>query len=134
MKAISLKQPWADLIVNGIKDIENRTWKTSYRGKLFIHASKSFDRKGYLWIKDKFQFVNLLYEDEYIRGHVIGISEIIDCVTYSDSRWFEGPYGFVLINSARLEKPFTYKGKLGIFNIDNYGYMLESTGMASKTV
>ena len=50
MKAISLKQPWADLIVNGIKDIENRTWKTSYRGKLFIHASKSFDRKGYLWI------------------------------------------------------------------------------------
>lgn len=39
MKALSIKQPFAALIVHGIKDIENRTWKTNYRGKIYIHAS-----------------------------------------------------------------------------------------------
>ena len=38
MKAITIKQPWASLIVEGIKDIENRTWKTSFRGRVLIHA------------------------------------------------------------------------------------------------
>lgn len=39
MKALSIKQPWASLIAHGIKDIENRTWATKYRGKVLIHAS-----------------------------------------------------------------------------------------------
>lgn len=39
MKALSIKQPWASLIAQGIKDIENRTWKTKFRGRIFIHAS-----------------------------------------------------------------------------------------------
>ena len=43
MKALSIKQPWAWLIVNGYKDIENRTWKTNYRGTFLVHASKGFD-------------------------------------------------------------------------------------------
>lgn len=42
MKALSIKQPWASLIAQGIKDIENRTWKTSYRGRIYIHASGKF--------------------------------------------------------------------------------------------
>ena len=134
MRALSFKQPWASLIVDSIKDIENRTWKTNYRGRIFIHASKSFDKDGYLWIRNKFPFIKLLRKDEYERGYVIGISEIIDCVSYSDSPWFEGPYGFILMNSKRLENPFTYKGKLGIFSINEYDYILESTGMASNAV
>ena len=43
MKAISVKQPWASLIISGIKDIENRKWKTNYRGRVLIHASNSTD-------------------------------------------------------------------------------------------
>ena len=39
MKALSIKQPWASLIAHGIKDIENRTWRTHFRGKIYIHAS-----------------------------------------------------------------------------------------------
>lgn len=39
MKALSIKQPWASLIAHGIKDIENITWKTQFRGRIFIHAS-----------------------------------------------------------------------------------------------
>ena len=41
MKAISIKQPWASLIAYGIKDIENRTWRTNYRGRVLIHAGAS---------------------------------------------------------------------------------------------
>ena len=43
MKAISIRQPWAWLIVNGYKDVENRTWYTSHRGPLLICASKALD-------------------------------------------------------------------------------------------
>ncbi|RZJ91586.1 MAG: ASCH domain-containing protein, partial [Chryseobacterium sp.] len=39
MKSLSIKQPWASLIASGIKDIENRTWATKYRGRIYIHAS-----------------------------------------------------------------------------------------------
>jgi len=41
MKIISIRQPWAALIVSGIKDVENRTWPTRYRGQLLIHASRT---------------------------------------------------------------------------------------------
>ena len=41
MKAISIKQPWASLIAHGIKDIENRSWRTNYRGRVLIHAGAS---------------------------------------------------------------------------------------------
>src|SRR5437016_10859136 len=46
MKALSVRQPWAWLIVNGHKDIENRSWQTKFRGKLLIHAGQRFDPKG----------------------------------------------------------------------------------------
>jgi len=50
MKALSIRQPWAWLLVEGFKDIENRTWKTNYRGSFLIHASKQFDTKSVVWI------------------------------------------------------------------------------------
>lgn len=44
IKVLTVKQPWAHLIVDNIKDVENRTWQTKYRGELYIHTSKnSFD-------------------------------------------------------------------------------------------
>lgn len=45
MKALSVRQPYAWLIVNGIKDIENRTWRTGYRGPVLIHASKNYPKR-----------------------------------------------------------------------------------------
>jgi ASCH domain len=43
MKIISIRQPWAGLIVSGLKDVENRTWPTRYRGPILIHASQRPD-------------------------------------------------------------------------------------------
>ncbi|MCP4687042.1 MAG: ASCH domain-containing protein, partial [Desulfobacterales bacterium] len=49
MKALSIRQPWAWLIANGYKDIENRSWRTSFRGEFLIHAGKKFDGAGWDW-------------------------------------------------------------------------------------
>ena len=57
MKALSIKQPWASLIAHGIKDIENRTWKTNFRGRIYIHASSI--SKGMLGLLNKNQVEKL---------------------------------------------------------------------------
>jgi hypothetical protein len=45
-RALSIRRPWAELIINGDKDIENRTWSTTYRGLVYVHAGKVFDPNG----------------------------------------------------------------------------------------
>jgi len=56
MKAISIRQPWAWLIVNGYKDIENRSWPTKFRGRVLIHASKGMTRAEYDDVEDYLMF------------------------------------------------------------------------------
>ena len=50
MKTLSVKQPWASLICSGIKDIENRTWKTKFRGRVLIHAGAT--KTNEFWMHD----------------------------------------------------------------------------------
>ena len=117
MKAISIRQPWAALIVAGIKDIENRSWPTQFRGKVLIHAAQKIDKAGIEMMKKmglQKPFIDSLLQ---YTGGVIGEAEIVDCVKKSDSGWWEGPYGFVLKNAKVLKfKPM--KGKLGIFEVE----------------
>src|SRR5690625_200028 len=126
MKALSIRQPWAWLIVNGYKDIENRTWKTDYRGKLLIHASKTFDHEVYEWVLNNFPEINLpgsksktigaFLIGHYRTGGFVGTCRLNDVVTASESPFFTGPYGFKL----RMVKPVEfvpYKGNLGLFNV-----------------
>ena len=117
MKAISIRQPFAALIVAGIKDIENRSWTTNYRGKILVHASKKIDKSG-LEVMEKMG-LELKYIDALLKytGGIIGEVEIVDCVKKSDSQWFEnGKCGFVLRN-AKVLPFYSCKGKLGIFEI-----------------
>lgn len=53
-RVLSVRQPWAFLLVSGIKNVENRTWRTDYTGPLLIHAGKSWDHKGYAIIQKLF--------------------------------------------------------------------------------
>ena len=135
MKAISIRQPWASLIVLGLKDIENRTWATRQRGTILVHASKGMTRTEH---EDAIEFAieairkappkSALFGDAKTitlgelgfafdalpRGGIIGSVEIVDCVAYSESPWYVGDYGFVLRNPKPL--PFTpLKGALGFF-------------------
>lgn len=123
MKAITIKQPWAHLICAGIKDVENRTWKISYRGRVLIHAS------GSLWKK-----IDAKFTDEQMRvcfldiynecmfgeihfGAIIGSVEIIDCVQNHPSIWAEKDcWNWVLANPVLFLEPIPCKGKLSFWD------------------
>ena len=114
MKALSIMQPWAWLIANGHKDIENRSWLTRYRGPVLIHAGKKYDGDDdwHMW-----EHPGIERPDDFERGGIVGECEIVDCVSTSPSRWFFGPFGFVIRNARPL--PFQpCRGMLGFFEPD----------------
>jgi len=120
MKALSLTQPMAWAIFHG-KDIENRTWRTPYRGRFYVHASKGFDQQHYNWLLLNQKFLgieNLPAKEDFVHGAIIGEVDIISMVDESDSPWFFGPIGFVLRNPVEYETPIPCKGKLGFFTPD----------------
>jgi len=119
MKALSIRQPWAWLIVNGYKDIENRTWPTQFRGRVMIHAGQAVDGQVLaLWRVDSvLNTVPMPSISHLTTGAIIGEVYITGCVTESTSPWFCGPYGFVIANPQAYEVPIPYKGKLGFFEV-----------------
>ncbi len=118
---LSVRQPWAWMIIHGDKDIENRTWRTRVRGPVLIHASGSCTRREYeeasgfaFWCIGGAIWDNYPKFEHLQRGGIVGQVEIVDCVSDSDSPWFVGPYGFVLRNPVALPwRPM--RGKLGFF-------------------
>lgn len=121
MRAVTIRQPWASLIVGGpglapAKDVENRTWSTSHRGLLLIHAaSKHIDLDA--------DTQGLLTPEQVLelpRGGIIGVAYVVDVVTRSPSPWFQGPFGWVLRDARRL--PFQrVNGTLGLFQVRPQG-------------
>src|SRR3989338_2938584 len=113
MKVLSLKQPYAELVVSGKKTVELRKWNTKFRGKFFIHASKIPDRSAMR--RFGFSFLPL--------GKIVGSANLAFVKVYSDEEehnrdkdkhlasFLWGRYGFVLINPERLDGPFV-NGKL----------------------
>lgn len=115
-KVLSVRQPWAWLIVHGYKDIENRSWRSNYRGECFIHAPQAFDSGGYKWVRRRFPKIKMPQPSEFERGGIIGKVEIVDCVSRSSSPWFAGPFGYVV--AAARPVPFVpARGRLGFFNL-----------------
>jgi ASCH domain len=110
MRILSIRQPWAHLIVSGAKNIENRTRPTPYRGPFLIHASKTIDKEACRRYR--------LDPSELETGGVVGVAEIVDCVTSHRSKWFTGPYGYVLRRRRKL--PFIeWRGALGLRRAPN---------------
>ncbi len=122
--ALSIKQPWADLICFGLKDIENRDWTTKFRGPVLIHAGKQVDQDA---LNDLYAGVcpadslpmppTLGIKAPLHRGGIVGVAEIVDCVSASASRWFMGRYGFVIANAKPI-KFIPCRGQLGFFRPD----------------
>lgn len=122
MRAITIQQPWAHLIIHGwtdcdrnltqhYKDVENRTWPCSYRGPLVIHAGKSRERLG---------FTNRFFgldEAGLDFGAAIGVVEMFDCKTVSqvESRWAEGPWCHLYRNPKAFELPIPWQGSQGLW-------------------
>ena len=119
MKALSIRQPWAWLIIHGGKDIENRSWHTKFRGRFLVHASGGMTRGEYA---DACSFCRARglpappAFTELNRGGIIGSVELVDSVETSTSPWYMGDKGFVLRDPVAL--PFQpYKGRLQFFEV-----------------
>ena len=128
MKAIAIRQPWASLILCGAKDVENRNWRlpaAMVGQRVVVHASKKRETRSYVtdvmgWHED---YVIGLDDrlpidwNQLPAGALLGEVTITGCVQQSESRWFLGPYGFLLADPVTYAKPIPYKGQLGFFDV-----------------
>jgi ASCH domain len=114
--ALSVRQPWAHSIIHLGKDVENRTWRTHYRGPLLIHASSRECLDGWCWLGAR--GIYLPVDVELPMGGVVGQVDLVDVIEDSDSPWaMEDYWHWVLQNPRPL--PFRVcKGRLGLFSPD----------------
>ncbi|MDE6292263.1 MAG: ASCH domain-containing protein [Bacilli bacterium] len=131
MKVISLTEPFATLISTGIKTIETRSWKTNYRGKLYIHASLTKIPKIY---KNNQELMSLIDEKKLNFGYIICSCVLVDCIEmtdefienikkdfpneYTTGIYARGRYAWILKNIEPIDEPIKAKGHLGIWNFE----------------
>lgn len=138
MKVLSLTEPYATLISLQKKRIETRSWKTSYRGELYIHASVSNIPKE--WKENK-ELMSLVDGNSLNFGYIICKCNLVDCIymtkEYVDNMkknnyqeylcgvYEEGRYAWILDNIEELEKSIKAKGQLNIWDFYNEQEIME---------
>jgi hypothetical protein len=115
LPALSIRQPYAWLIANGIKDIENRSRRTLYRGPVLIHAGLSREELAGDFTERLDPTSSVSWAQTYDFGGIVGVAEIVDCVRKSGSPWkHPASWGWMLTNARPLRfRPC--KGALGFF-------------------
>lgn len=113
MKALSIRQPWAWLIVHGHKGLENRNWNTTQRGRILIHAPKTLDREA--WDLIRHLGIPAPEPENIETGGLVGRATIKGVVTESKSIWFQGPFAFVLADPEAFVEMIPCRGSLGFF-------------------
>jgi hypothetical protein len=130
--AISSKQPWAALLVAGEKTVDVRTWPTPRRGRVLIHAGKAADHWPEAWALIT---TPELLELARLRGGIIGVANLIDCVSYPTAKafsratanhrneptWFQpgGMHGFVFQDAHPIAY-HPYPGQPMFFTVDDF--------------
>lgn len=125
MKVITIKQPFATLIAEGLKEYEFRSWKTTYKGEIFIHAGLGVEKEA----MKRFEYLHL----EYPKGCIIAKANLTECIEIDDEmkkklkekdeivyrgaiqHKGKNEYGFHLENIEKIE-PILTKGQLGLWN------------------
>lgn len=113
MKALSIKQPYAEFIRRRMKTIETRTWQTQYRGDILICAG----------LKPADNFDLSEYDLKY--GHAIAVAELVNITHFlkeheeqAQCDYYPNAFAWHLQN-VRLIEPFKQKGQLGLFNVND---------------
>ena len=107
LKVLTVRQPWASLIVSGMKSIENRNWTTSFRGRLLIHAGKTIEQTEW----------NEMF-DALPTGAILGSVDVVDVVRDSTSEWAEADsFHWILANAIEFDSSIPATGKLGLWNV-----------------
>jgi hypothetical protein len=122
VKGITIRQPWVELILQGGKPYEIRSWRTSYRGPIMLHAAKALDKAAVVALE--------IDASSLFRGGFVGRAELKDCrpFTRADAKvlrrngafvgeWSAGRFAWELANVCRLRAPVTFRGTLGLFNV-----------------
>jgi len=131
LPCLSIRQPWAFLISQGLKDIENREWTTCYRGPLLLHAGSKADEDWFYPARHPKAGQLRMYEaerlevddvmpkhiSEYPLGAIVGVCDLVDVGTYRGNKWFCGTYGFALANVQAFDEPIPWKGALRLFPV-----------------
>lgn len=128
MKVLSLKEPFATLIMNGTKKVETRSWKTNYRGEIFIHASLSVDKT----LSNRKDIETYIKDLKLNCGYIVCRANLVDCI-YMDEQFVKmmqknsqeyccgdyqvGRYAWVLDSVCPIV-PIKAKGQLNIWNYD----------------
>ncbi len=125
LKVLSIKEPFATLIKDGVKIYETRSWKTNYRGEIYIHASLSFSKS------ENVEKANRYLKSEIKPGYILCRCELEDCIPMTEEfieyiknktheidygQYSEGRYAWKMKVLEVLEEPIKAKGKLGIWN------------------
>lgn len=125
MKVLTIKEPWASLIIEGYKEYEFRSWKTNYRGKILIHAGLNIEKNNLIKFKD--------YDINIQKGKIIGEAMLTDCIKVTEDFQKEllkkdkivygqsdhaSDYAWKLENVIKYDEPISVKGKLGLWNYE----------------
>lgn len=125
MKVLTIRQPWATLIMQGVKRYEFRSWNTKFRGKFLIHAGKGIDKEAVVRLK------KYLPNEPLPLGKILGKAELTDCIAMNDefarqlaaenndiytTHSFSRNYAFKLENIEKFDEPIEAKGQLGFWN------------------
>lgn len=112
MKALTIRQPWASLIIAGIKTVENRSWPAAHRGLLAVHAGLGTDPEALKAHR------GLLPPGPLPRGVILGTVNVTGCVRDSPSPWAEpGCWHWILKNPQPLAEPVPRTGRLGLWTV-----------------
>lgn len=128
MKVLTIKQPWATLIIQGDKKFEFRSWQTKYRGELLIHAGKGID-------KEAVKRLEKYLPKELPIGKILGKVTLVDCIKMSPEfkekllkensdiytkSSFQENYGWLLKNVEVFNEPIEAKGHLSLWEFDGF--------------
>ena len=116
-RILTVRQPWASLIVLGHKDIENRTWSTRYRGPLLIHAASVISRNDRIATRLR-RIHGFELPHKLPLGRIVGVVRLDGCISRSESPWFDGPVGWQLSGARALAFDRHIVGRLGLWSVE----------------
>jgi hypothetical protein len=127
MKALTICQPYAFAILEGVKRVENRSWPIPYRGPLAIHAGKSRDYMGDL-TDEQWEVLHGMIPEKGLNiacfGAIVGLVDVIGCLSIDEYQrrfpgdiWAFGDWCHVYANPRKLKTPIPWRGQLGVFEI-----------------
>jgi hypothetical protein len=100
IRVLSVRQPWAWLIVNGYKTTLNETGHTDYRGTFLIHAAKRAQSKGARAFVER--TIGIVPPPDLPRNGIVGVATLIDCVDTHSSEWLVGPVDWIFRDARPL--------------------------------